>query len=247
MAGTAVLGRLSWQVARVIALRDETATARTITFEAATWPGHLAGQRVDVRVTAADGYSAVREYSIASVADGERVEITVEQVLDGEVSSYLAGVASVGDPLEVRGPIGGWFVWRAAQTEPVQLVAGGSGVVPLMAMVRARSAAGSRVPFRLLYSTRRPESVIYRDELQRRTADGLPLEYVFTRSTPTGWPRPPGRIDASLLAATTLPPDAHPTCYVCGPTPFVEAVADLLIAAGHDAGRVRTERFGGQT
>jgi len=246
MARAAVLGRLTWRVATVAAVRDETSTARTLVLDVPGWPGHDAGQHVDVRLTAPDGYTAVRSYSIASVADGERIEITVEQVMDGEVSSYLAGVASVGDPLEVRGPIGGWFVWRAAQTEPVQLVAGGSGVVPLMAMVRARSAAGSGVPFRLLYSTRRPESVIYRDELQGRASDGLPLEYAYTRAAPDGWPRPPGRLDASLLAAATFPPADRPTCYVCGPTPFVETVADLLIAAGHDAGRVRTERFGGQ-
>jgi ferredoxin-NADP reductase len=246
MARAAVLGRLTWRVATVAEVREETSTARTLVLDVPSWPGHDAGQHVDVRLTAADGYTAVRSYSIASTVDGDRVEITVEQVVDGEVSSYLAGVAAVGDPLEVRGPIGGWFVWRPAQVEPVQLVAGGSGVVPLMAMVRARAATGSAAPLRLLYSTRRPESVIYRDELARRAADGLPLTYAYTRATPANWPRPPGRIDASLLAASTFPPAERPTCYVCGPTPFVEVVADLLIAAGHDADRVRTERFGGQ-
>jgi ferredoxin-NADP reductase len=151
----------------------------------------------------------------------------------------------VGDPLEVRGPVGGWFTWRPVQSEPVQLIAGGSGVVPLMAMLRARAAAMSSVPFQLLYSTRRPESAIYSDELRQRAADGLALSYVYTRAVPEGWSRPPGRVDAILLAMDTFAPGLRPTCYVCGPTPFVEAVADLLVAAGHDARRVRTERFGG--
>ena len=238
-------GRLTWRIATVAEVRDETSTARTLVLDVPGWPGHQAGQHVDVRLTAPDGYTAVRSYSIASVAGGDRIEVTVEQVLDGEVSSYLAGVAAVGNPVEVRGPIGGWFVWRPDQPEPVQLVAGGSGVVPLMSMVRARSAAGSAAPFRLLYSTRRPESVIYRDELQHRDTADLSLTLAYTRATPAGWPRPPGRIDASLLTAATFPPADRPTNYVCGPTPFVEAIADLLIAAGHDAGRVRTERFGG--
>jgi len=247
MARAAVLGRLTWRVATVSAVRVETATARTLVLDVAGWPGHDAGQHVDVRLTAPDGYTAVCSYSIASVVDGDRIEITVEQVMDGEVSSYLAGVAGVGDQLEVRGPIGGWFAWRPAQAEPVQLIGGGSGVVPLMAMVRARAAASSSAPFRLLYSTRRPQSVIYRSELDERAADGLPLTLVYTRSIPPGWARPPGRIDAALLASTTFAPDEAPTCYVCGPTPFVEVVADQLLAAGHDPARVRTERFGGQS
>jgi ferredoxin-NADP reductase len=251
MARAAVLGRLSvpvalaWRVATVAALRDETATARTLTLDAAGWSGHVAGQHVDIRLTAPDGYTAVRSYSIASVAAGDRIEVTVEQVVDGEVSPYLARVVGVGDPLEVRGPVGGWFTWRAAQSEPVQLVAGGSGVVPLMAMLRARASAGSSAPFQLLYSARRPESVIYRDELERRVADGLALTYAYTRAAPEGWPRAPARVDAALLAKVTYAPALHPTCYVCGPTAFVETVADLLVAAGHDARRVRTERFGG--
>jgi ferredoxin-NADP reductase len=245
MARAAVLGRLTWQMATVAALRDETATARTLTLDVAGWPGHLAGQHVDIRLTAPDGYTAVRSYSIASVAAGERIDVTVEPVMDGEVSPYLARVIGVGDPLEVRGPVGGWFTWRAAQAEPVQLVAGGSGVVPLMAMLRARGAAASAAPFQLLYSTRRPGSVIYRDELQRYAGDGLPLSYAYTRAVPEGWPRAPARVDAALLATVTFAPEVRPTCYVCGPTPFVETVADLLVAAGHDARRVRTERFGG--
>lgn len=248
MARAAVLGRLSWRVATVAAVRDETATARTLVLDVPGWPGHLAGQHVDVRLTAPDGYTAVRSYSLASEPAGERIEITVEPVHDGEVSPYLAQVAAVGDPLEVRGPVGGWFTWdpaRPGRTEPVQLVGGGSGVVPLMAMVRAWASAGAPAPFRLLYSTRRPDTVIYRDELARRAVAGLPVDYAYTRVTPPDWPRPPGHVDAGLLAATTFPPDVAPTCYVCGPTGFVEAVADLLLAAGHDAARVRTERFGG--
>ncbi len=236
---------LIWRVATVAALRDETATARTLTLDVAGWPGHVAGQHVDIRLTAPDGYTAVRSYSIASVADGERIEVTVEQVMDGEVSPYLARVIRVGDPLEVRGPVGGWFTWRAVQAEPVQLVAGGSGVVPLMAMLRVRTAVASSAPFQLLYSARRPESVIYRDELERCAADGLGLTYAYTRAAPEGWPRAPARVDAPLLSMVTFAPDKRPTCYVCGPTPFVETVADLLVAAGHDARRVRTERFGG--
>src|SRR5215813_1108148 len=154
-----------WHVGKVIALHDETASARTITLEVPDWPGHLAGQHVDLRLTAPDGYSAVRSYSIASAPDRRRIEITVERLPDGEVSPYLTQQVAVGDRLELRGPIGGWFVWRAQQTEPVQLIAGGSGIVPLMAMLRARASAGSSAPFRLLYSVREPGVVFYRDEL----------------------------------------------------------------------------------
>ena len=236
---------IPWRIATVASLRDETTTARTLALDVPGWPGHLAGQHVDVRLTAPDGYRAVRSYSIASVGAGEQIEITVDPVVDGEVSPYLAQVASVGDPLEVRGPIGGWFAWRPIQAEAVQLVAGGSGVVPLMAMIRSRSASGNGSPFRLLYSVRRPDSVIYQDELMRRASSGLPVTYAYTRQAPPGWSRPPKRIDSALLAMSTFAPDLMPTCYVCGPTPFVEAAADLFLAAGHPASRVRTERFGG--
>src|ERR1700741_2521145 len=168
MAGTAVLRPVTWRSARVIGLRDETATARTLALVAHDWPGHVAGQHVDVRLTAADGYSAVRSYSIASAPslDG-RIEITVERLPNGEVSPYLTQEVMVGDELELRGPIGGWFVWRSDQTEPIQLVAGGSGIVPLMAMLRSRASVASIAPFRLLYSVREPGAVFYRDELQR--------------------------------------------------------------------------------
>jgi ferredoxin-NADP reductase len=245
MAGAAVPGRLSWKVGTVVALRDETATARTIALQVSGWAGHLAGQRVDLRVTAADGYSAVREYSIASPPreDG-RVELSVERLPDGEVSPYLTRDLAIGDVLELRGPIGGWFVWREDQAEPVQLVAGGSGIVPLMAMIRSRVATRSGAPFRLLYSVRNPDSVWYRDELRALSAEGIGVTFVYTRTSPPNWTRKPGRIDPKLLAEASWPPTLSPTCYVCGPTSFVERAAELLTASGHRPDRIRTERFG---
>src|SRR5205814_98114 len=185
MAGAALFGRqVMWHVGTVIALHDETATARTITLEVPDWPGHVAGQHVDVRLTALDGYSAVRSYSIASAPNSERrVELTVERLPNGEVSPYLTQEVAIGDPLEVRGPIGGWFVWRSEQTEPIQLVAGGSGIVPLMAMIRSRAAVGSGGPFRLLYSVREPGAVWYREKLQALSDQdhSLGLTYAYTR------------------------------------------------------------------
>ena len=245
MEGTALPRRLSWKVCTVVALRDETATARTIALQVPEWPGHVAGQRVDLRVTAADGYSAVREYSIASAPqmDG-RVELSVERLPGGEVSPYLTQDLAIGDLLELRGPIGGWFVWRESQAEPIQLVAGGSGIVPLMAMIRSRVATRSAASFRLLYSVRNPDSVWYRDELQALSTDGIGVTIVYTRTSPPNARRPPGRIDATLLAETSWPPSVSPTCYVCGPTSFVEHVAALLTASGHGRERIRTERFG---
>jgi ferredoxin-NADP reductase len=246
VARAAVLGRLSWRAGSLIAFRDETATARSLVFEVPGWPGHVAGQHVDVRLTAADGYTAVRSYSLANAAEGDRVELTVEQLPDGEVSPYLAREMMIGDRVELRGPIGGWFVWRPEQTERVQLVAGGSGIVPLMAMIRVHASARNRASFRLLYSVRRPEAVLYAAELQTRAAteDTLSVTYAYTRVAPEGWGRSPRRIDAETIAEATWPPRAAPTSYVCGPTPFVESVADLLAAAGHDSARIKTERFG---
>ena len=248
MAGATILGRqIMWRAGTVVALRDETPTARTITLEVPDWPGHLAGQHVDVRLTAPDGYSAVRSYSIASAPNSERhVEITVERMPEGEVSPYLTQEVVAGDRLELRGPIGGWFVWRNEQTAPIQLIAGGSGIVPLMAMVRSRVVAGSTAPFRLLYSVREPGGVFYRDEL-RALAErdrSVMVTYAYTRSIPKGWPRPPGRIDAELIAHTAWPTNVEATCYICGPTSFVESVADLLIALGRDRDKIKTERFG---
>ncbi|GAB3821534.1 ferredoxin reductase [Kribbella italica] len=244
MERTAVRRRLTWQAGTVTEIREETATARTIVLDLPDWPGHLAGQHLDVRLTAPDGYRASRSYSIASAWTGSTIELTVEQVPDGEVSPYLVDVLKVGDPLEVRGPVGGWFVWRPDSAGPIQLIGGGSGVVPLMAMLREHAHASSTAPARLLYSVRRPTSVIYAADLKKLAmSDDVDLTFVYTREAPPGEPRV-GRVDAELLAAKAFAPTDDLTTYVCGPTPFVEAVADLLVAAGHDPARVRTERFG---
>src|ERR1700746_311509 len=202
MEGTAVLERVTWRTAKVVTVHDETATARTLALAVRDWPGQVAGQHVDVRLTAPDGYSAVRSYSIASAPSSDgRIEITVERLPNGEVSPYLTKELMVGDDLELRGPIGGWFVWRRDQTEPIQLVAGGSGVVPLMAMIRSRASAGSSAPFRLLYSVREPGAVFYRDELQALSGQGnsVVITYAYTRMTPKDWARPAGRIYVELL------------------------------------------------
>jgi ferredoxin-NADP reductase len=245
VARAAVPGRLTWRVGRLLDTRQETPTARTLVLNVPGWPGHLPGQHVDVRLTAPDGYSAQRSYSIASAADADRIELTVQQVPDGEVSPYLCEIFAVDDPLELRGPVGGWFVWHATDPAPVLLVAGGSGVVPLMAMIRARAAAGT-APFRLIYSVRTPEDLYYADELRRRASqdDALQVRPVYTRWTPHGWPEPPGRVQQATLAAHGWPPDLSPAIFVCGPTWFVEATADALVAIGHDAARIKTERFG---
>ena len=250
MARAAVLGRLSWRVAELAAVRDETPTARTLVLAVPGWPGHLPGQHVDVRLTAADGYSAQRSYSIAS-AGGRNgpepsLELTVQRLADGEVSPYLTQTLAVGDPLELRGPIGGWFVWDTAGGQPVLLVAGGSGIVPLMAMIRARAVAGGRVPFRLIYSVRDPGTALYAAELaeRERAGDGLTVSYVYTRAAPAGSGLPTGRISGSVIAAAGFPAGQAPAVFVCGPTGFVEATADLLVDAGHDPHAIKTERFG---
>jgi ferredoxin-NADP reductase len=246
MARTALHRRLTWQPATVAEARTETASARTLVLEVPDWAGHVAGQHVDVRLTAEDGYATQRSYSIASAPATGRLELTVQRVPDGEVSPYLTDVAQPGDQLEVRGPVGGYFTWRPEATEPVLLVAGGSGIVPLMSMIRARAMAGSRVPFRLLYSSRGPAEVIYAEELAQRVREdrGLDVAYAYTRSTPPGARRPPGRLDAVLLTEAGWPADFTPSVFVCGPTGFVEAAADLLVDQGHPAQRVKTERFG---
>jgi ferredoxin-NADP reductase len=230
----------------VVETRAETPTTRTLVLDVPDWPGHRAGQHVDVRLTAEDGYSTQRSYSIASAAGSTTVELTVQSVVDGEVSPYLVEVAMAGDRFELRGPVGGYFVWEPGPVEPVLLVAGGSGIVPLMAMIRSRSDAGSRVPFRLVYSVRDPDSAIYATELARRVRDdhGLDVAMVYTRSAPVDWPGRPGRIDGVRLAQAGWPAELTPACFVCGPTGFVETVADLLVDAGHAPDRVRTERFG---
>jgi ferredoxin-NADP reductase len=238
---------VTWRTAAVVGLHDETATARTLALAVHDWPGHVAGQHVDLRLTAADGYSAVRSYSIASAPSSDgRIELTIERLQNGEVSPYLTQQVMVGDELEVRGPIGGWFVWHPEQTGPIQLVAGGSGIVPLMAMIRSRVSGGSTAPFRLLYSVREPGAIFYRDELRAVSSQGdsVVVSYAYTRVTPKDWPRPAGRIDVELIASGTWPSKLRPSTYVCGPTSFVENATELLIAAGHDRERIRTERFG---
>ncbi|MEH0936117.1 ferredoxin reductase [Micromonospora psammae] len=246
MTAARVGAPLTWRLARLVERRVETPSAQTLVLDVPGWPGHLPGQHLDVRLTAEDGYQAVRSYSLAEPADGERVALTVQRVADGEVSPYLLDGYGEGDPVEVRGPAGGWFVWRPEQADPVLLIGGGSGVVPLMAMIRARRKAGSRTPFRLIYSVRTPTDVIYADELRRRTRDdfGLDVAYVYTRQAPDGWRGEPHRLGLADVNTHGWPPDLEPLCYVCGPTGFVETVADLLVGLGHQPRRVRTERFG---
>ena len=242
MEGTAVLGRLTWRVATVVEIRPETPRVKTLALDVHGWEGHRAGQHVDVRLTAEDGYQAQRSYSIASAADAARLELTVERIDDGEVSPYLTEEARSGDRFEVRGPVGGYFVWEPAPGGAVLLVGGGSGVVPMMAMVRERAANGDDVPTQLLYSARTWEDVIYRDELERLTGDGLDIVYTLTRAQPDGWTGYSRRVDRDLLAEVV--PEQLALAFVCGPTPFVEAVAQTLVELGHDPARVKTERFG---
>ncbi len=210
------------------------------------WPGHLAGQHVDVRLTAEDGYQTERSYSIASPPEDPRLAITVERLDDGEVSPYLVGELIVGDKLELRGPIGGYFVWRATDQRPLLLVAGGSGIVPLMAMLRHRAHASAKSPARLLYSSRAFDDVIYRDELQRLESanDGLTIYHTLTRSQPPGWTGFARRIDAAMIKEVAWPTEQMPVAYICGPTPFVEAAASLLVGMNYEPRSILTERFG---
>jgi ferredoxin-NADP reductase len=244
VAGAALLGRLTWQLAEVVELVDETPRVRTIAFDVPGWSGHRAGQHVDVRLTAEDGYQAQRSYSIASAPEGSRIELTVERLDDGEVSPYLTDVLRPGDRIELRGPVGGYFVWEPAQGGPLLLVAGGSGVVPLMAMIRARADSASGADTRLLFSSRSWDDVIYRDELARLDGDGLTVVHTLTRSQPAAWTGYARRVDAEMLAEVGPRPAESPHVYICGPTPFVEAVAEALVQLGHDPQAVKTERFG---
>jgi ferredoxin-NADP reductase len=243
MARTAVSRRLTWRVARLAGTRAETATARTLVFDVPGWPGHLAGQHVDVRLTAEDGYTAQRSYSLAAPADGDTVELTVQDVPDGEVSPYLTEVLAVGDPVEIRGPVGGWFVWRPTDPAPVLLVAGGSGIVPLMAMVRAHRRAQARTPVRLIHSVRTPADRYYAEEL-RRDHPGLGVTHLYTRQAPDTAGRRPGRLTIVDLNTYGWPADLAPDCFVCGPTGFVEKAAGILVNLGHAAHKIKTERFG---
>jgi len=242
MARTALRGRLTWQVATVTSLTRETASVCTIGLEPPDWVGHRAGQHLDVRLTAEDGYRAERSYSIAS-APGEQLAITVERLEDGEVSPYLTEELQVGDELELRGPIGGYFVWEPGGHSPLTLLAGGSGVVPLRCILRERLRTGSDVPARLLYSARMLPDVIYRDELDQHH-DGVQVSYTLTRGQPAGWTGHTGRISADLLADVAWPGAANPVAYICGPTSFVETAAAALVGLGYPPERVKTERFG---
>lgn len=244
MAGTTVLGRLNWLQAEVADTVVETPRTKTLGFDVPGWPGHRAGQHVDVRLTAEDGYQAERSYSIASVPDGTRIELTVERLDDGEVSPYLTDELRDGDRIELRGPVGGYFVWEPALGGPVLLVGGGSGVVPLMAMIRHHAAAGSDAEMRLLFSSRSWEEVIYRDELERLAGGGLTVVHTLTRAQPEGWSGYTRRVDEQMLAEVGPPPSERPLVFVCGPTPFVEAVATALVQLGHEPNRIHTERFG---
>jgi ferredoxin-NADP reductase len=240
--GTAVLGRLTWRVATIADVRPETPRVKTLVLDVPGWEGHRGGQHVDVRLTAEDGYQAQRSYSIASSANAERVELTVEGIDDGEVSPYLTGDARAGDQFEIRGPVGGYFVWDPDPGGPVLLVGGGSGVVPLMAMARQRAVDGDEVPTRLLYSARAWDDVIYRDELEALSGDGFDVVYTLTREQPAGWSGYARRVDRDLLAEVAPPELA--LAFVCGPTPFVEAVAQALVELSHDPAKIKTERFG---
>jgi ferredoxin-NADP reductase len=246
MARAAVLGRLTWQLGEVAELIRETPTVSSLVFDVPHWPGHLAGQHVDVRLTAEDGYQAQRSYSIASPPEDPRVTLTVERLSDGEVSPYLVGEVRVGDKVELRGPIGGYFVWTAGEDRPLLLIAGGSGIVPLMAMIRHHAAAGSKAPVRLLYSSRSIEAVIYRDELDHVAAqnNNLVIAHTLTRSQPPGWAGYSRRIDREMLTQVAWPKRDAPDVFVCGPTAFVETASGLLVESGYDAPWIRTERFG---
>jgi ferredoxin-NADP reductase len=232
-------------VANVVELVDETAEARSIVLDLDDWTGHRAGQHVDVRLTAEDGYQAQRSYSIASAPEDAHLVLTVERLENGEVSPYLVDELRPGDELELRGPIGGYFVWEEPLGGPLLLLAGGSGIVPLRAMLRHRAAVESTVPVRLLYSARTLDDVIYREELAHEAAGGgADIRLTLTRTQPEGWSGYRRRIDRELLEEVAWPPEEHPLVYVCGPTAFVEVAASTLVDLGHDAGRIKTERFG---
>jgi ferredoxin-NADP reductase len=285
VARAAVPRRLTWLVATVRETKDETATARTLTLDVPGWPGQQPGQHVTVKLTAEDGYSAQRSYSIASASAADYLELTVQRVADGEVSSYLAEIARPGDQFELRGPIGGWFAWQQDDPRPLLLLAGGSGVVPLMSIIRAHEAVKSPTSVQLIYSARTPDDVIYEDELSRRSRMSplIVVTYLYTRLTrwrktaakvtpdsqvtsapkhgglfsrhqahpaePAAPGLPPvhgyaGRLSADVLAKTAFPPELNPAVYACGPSGFVEAASDLLVAAGFPAISIKTERFG---
>jgi ferredoxin-NADP reductase len=229
----------------VVECIDETPRTKSIVLEPSDWPGHRAGQHVDIRLTAEDGYQAERSYSSASAPEDEHLVLTVELLDDGEVSPYLTGELRPGDEIELRGPIGGYFVWEESLGGPLFLVGGGSGVVPLRSMLRHHRAIRSGVPVRLLYSARSLREVIYREEFERFASDdGVDIHFTLTREAPEGWQGYRRRVDRDMLAEVSWAPQDSPLAYVCGPTSFVEAASSALVDLGHDPGRIRTERFG---
>jgi ferredoxin-NADP reductase len=245
VARAALSGRLTWQLAKVSELIEETPRCKSLVLDASAWQGHRAGQHVDVRLTAEDGYQAQRSYSIASSPEDPNLVLTVERLEDGEVSPYLVDELRAGDDVELRGPIGGYFVWEEEMGGPLMLIAGGSGIVPLRAMARHWATVGSDARVRLLYSARSLEEVIYRNEwLGARAYNGLAVQLALTRDWPEGWDGHRGRITPELLRQSSWPPEDHPRTYICGPTGFVEAITEALVRAGHEATRIRTERFG---
>ena len=245
MERTTLPGRLAWQLGQVVAIVDETPRTRSLILDVPNWPGHAAGQHVDVRLTAEDGYQAQRSYSIASPPEERHVVLTVERLDDGEVSPYLTEVLQVGDQLELRGPIGGYFTWHLADGGPLLLIGGGSSIVPLMAMLRHRAAQHSTMPARLLYSSRAFEEIIYRQKLVQLAADPtLMVTHTLTRQQPPEWAGDRRRIDRAMLAEVAWPAAEQPQAFVCGPTALVETVASALVELGHEALRVKTERFG---
>jgi ferredoxin-NADP reductase len=244
MEGAAIPGRLIWHAARVTGIIEETPRVSTITLDCASWPGHLAGQHVDVRLTAEDGYQAQRSYSIASAPGDPALALTVEQIDDGEVSQYLVGELRIGDDIEIRGPIGGYFVWSKMRGGPLLLLAGGSGIVPLRCIMRQHSAVMSDAPIRLLYSVRSQRDIIYRAELEQFAMHGAEVIFTLTREQPDTWTGYRRRIDAMILKEVAWPAEMRPLAYVCGPTAFVERAATELVTLGYEPDRIKTERFG---
>ncbi|MDB5074020.1 MAG: oxidoreductase FAD/NAD(P)-binding domain protein [Chloroflexi bacterium] len=246
MEGTTVRGGLGWRQSTLVDTIVETPRVKSLVLDVPNSLAHRAGQHVDVRLTAEDGYQAARSYSIASPPEERRLVLTIERLDDGEVSPYLVDELRVGDPLELRGPIGGYFVWESSMSGPLLLIAGGSGIVPLRAIIRHRIATNSDAPVRLVYSVRTPDDVIYRQEMDRlaTSATGIEVIYTFTRVAPGGWAGYQRRIDAALLAEVCWPPESKPTAFICGPTPLVETAANILSTLGYQPTSIKTERFG---
>jgi ferredoxin-NADP reductase len=245
MARAALSGRLTWQLATVVELVDETARSKSLVLDPPAWPGHRPGQHVDVRLTAEDGYQAQRSYSIASGPEDHNLVLTVERLEDGEVSPYLVDELEPGDELELRGPIGGYFVWEEPLGGPLLLIAGGSGVVPFRAILRHRVVVGGEIPVRVLYSARSLEEALYREEfLSLASNEDIRVHWALTRAWPDAWHGHRGRITPELLRDVSWPPAERPLIYICGPNAFVETISGQLVDLGHDPSRIRTERFG---